>query len=146
LLQAMAVQSFEEALQWITLIDHPNEYAMLQNNLGNALQYLPSSHPVENHLNAIAAYNEALKVRNPRDTPLEYANTVCNKANALCNLPDQLENPEVGNRNNLLQAREFYQQAGEIFLRYGQVEQAQMVAQLLQGVEGEIQQTMGNQR
>ena len=59
------MQSFEVALKHITLIDHPREYAMLQNNLGNALQYLVSSHPVENNLRAIAAYDEALKVRNP---------------------------------------------------------------------------------
>lgn len=130
--QGLAVQSFEQALKWIDIIDHPSEYAMLQNNLGNALQYLPSSHPVENNLRAIAAYDEALKVRNPKDTPVEYANTVSNKANALCNLPDDLEKPEAGNSNNLMQARAYYQEALEIFTRYGQMEQAQMVAQALE--------------
>jgi tetratricopeptide (TPR) repeat protein len=137
--QALAVQSFEEALKWITLIDHPSEYAMLQNNLGNALQYLPSVHPVDNNLRAIAAYDEALKVRNAWDTPVEYANTVSNKANALYNLPDNPEHPEAGNRNNLLQAREYYQEAEEIFIDNGQMEQAQMVAQVLQEIELELQ-------
>ncbi len=61
--EALAVQSFEEVLQLLTLVDHPSEYAMTQNNLGNALQYAPSSHPVANLLRAIEAYDEALKVR-----------------------------------------------------------------------------------
>ena len=37
--EALAVQAFEEGLTVVNLIDHPAEYAMLQNNLGNALQY-----------------------------------------------------------------------------------------------------------
>jgi len=136
--QGLAVQSFEVALKHINLIDHPREYAMLQNNLGNALQYLVSSHPVENNIKAVAAYNEALKVRNARDTPLEYANTISNKANALFNLPDDLEKPELGNPQNLLQARAYYQEAWSIFTENQQVEQAEVVSQALQDVEAEI--------
>lgn len=136
--QGLAVQSFEVALKHITLIDHPREYAMLQNNLGNALQYLVSSHPVENNIRAIAAYDEALKVRNPRDTPLEYANTISNKANALFNLPDNPEKPEAGNLQNLLQARRYYQAAWEIFSEHQQIEQAQVVAQALREIQAEI--------
>ncbi|RUR84703.1 hypothetical protein ACF3DV_20600 [Chlorogloeopsis fritschii PCC 9212] len=132
LFEGLAVQSFEVALKRINLIEHPREYAMLQNNLGNALQYLPSAHPVDNLVRAIAAYNEALKVRNSRDTPLEYANTISNKANALFNLPDDLEKPEIGNPKNLLQARGYFQEAWEIFTQYGQIEQAEVVAQTLQ--------------
>lgn len=136
--QGLAVQSFEVALKHIQLIDHPREYAMLQNNLGNALQYLVSSHPLENNLRAIAAYDEALKVRNPKDTPLEYANTISNKANALFNLPDDPEKPEAGNLQNLLQARDYCQQAREIFTQHQQIEQAEVVAQALQEIEAEI--------
>jgi len=40
--EALAVQSFEEGLSAVNLIDQPMEYAMLQNNLGNALQYASS--------------------------------------------------------------------------------------------------------
>jgi len=122
--QGLAVQSFEVALKHINLIEHPREYAMLQNNLGNALQYLVSSHPVENNLRAVLAYNEALKVRNSQDTPLEYANTISNKANVLFNLPDNPEKPELGNQQNLLQARDYYQQAWQIFTEHQQLEQA----------------------
>ncbi|BAY74364.1 hypothetical protein NIES25_07770 [Nostoc linckia NIES-25] len=136
--QGLAVQSFETALKHINLIDHPREYAMLQNNLGNALQYLVSSHPVENNLRAIVAYDEALKVRNSKDTPLEYANTISNKANALFNLPDDPEKPEIGNLQNLLQARAYYQQALEIFTKNQQVEQAEIVAKAIEDVEAEI--------
>ncbi|MGB3649877.1 MAG: hypothetical protein WBA41_01515 [Rivularia sp. (in: cyanobacteria)] len=131
LFEGLAVQSFEVALRRINLIEHPREYAMLQNNLGNALQYLPSSHPFENNSRAIMAYNEALKVRNPKDTPIEYANTIANKANALINLPDELRKPEAGNQKNLLKAHDYYQQALEIFTQNGQIEQAQAVSQAL---------------
>lgn len=137
--QDLAVQTFESALKHINLIEHPKEYAMLQNNLGNALQYLQSIYPVENNLRAVAAYDEALKVRNARDTPLEYANTISNKANALLNLPDDVENPESENHQNLLKARDCYQEALELFTQYQQLEQAKVVAQVLQ----EINQVIG---
>ncbi|MBD2338766.1 hypothetical protein H6G64_17470 [Calothrix sp. FACHB-156] len=144
LCEGLAMQTFESALKQINLIDHPREYAMLQNNLGNALQYLQSSHPVENNLRAIAAYNEALKVRTAQDTPLEYANTIANKANALFNLPDNPEKPELGNPQNLLQARDYYQESWEIFSQYQQTEQAAAVVQALQNVTAEIRVSMNN--
>ncbi|MEO1144601.1 MAG: hypothetical protein AAFY26_03255 [Cyanobacteria bacterium J06638_22] len=127
--QAIAVQTFEQALQSITLIDHPSEYAMLQNNLGNALQYLPSTHPVDNNLRALAAYDEALKVRTAQDTPLAYAHTLANRANVLVNLPDDLENPEQGNSKHLEQAKAHYQEVEGIFMTYGQISQAETVRQ-----------------
>ncbi|MEX7342288.1 hypothetical protein AB2C95_32270, partial [Pseudomonas aeruginosa] len=71
--EALAVQAFEEGLKVVNLIDYPTEYAMLQNNLGNALQYVSSSHTLENNLRALDAYDEALKVRTRETTPLEYA-------------------------------------------------------------------------
>ena len=88
--EALAVQAFQEGLKVVNLIDHPNEYAMLQNNLGNALQYVSSSHSVENCLRALDAYEEALKVRTRATTPAEYANTIANYANCLRNIPDDL--------------------------------------------------------
>ena len=132
LFEGLAVQAFEVALRRINLIEHPREYAMLQNNLGNALQYLPSSHPFENNSRAVIAYDEALKVRNSRDTPIEYANTIANKANALINLPDKLRRPEAGNQQNLVKARDYYQQALEIFTQHRQNGQAQAVSQVLE--------------
>ncbi|MDY7024343.1 MAG: hypothetical protein SWJ54_23850, partial [Cyanobacteriota bacterium] len=137
--QALAVQSFEEALNWIILTDHPAEYAMLQNNLGNALQYLPSVHPVDNNLKALTAYNEALKVRTAQDTPVEYANTIANKANVLFNLPDDVEHPEIGNPNHLQSAKTLYEEARLIFVQHGESERAEMVAQALQDLDAELQ-------
>jgi tetratricopeptide (TPR) repeat protein len=137
--QGLAVQSFETALQHINIIDHPREYAMLQNNLGNALQYLISSHPIDNNLRAISAYDEALKVRNLQDTPVEYAQTIANKANVLFNLPDNIEKPELGNPNNLLKAKKYYEQAWQIFTEHQQMEQAEIVANVLQDLNTELQ-------
>ncbi len=136
--ETLALQSFEIALKYINIAQHPKEYGMLQNNLGNTLQYLPSGHPVENSLRACAAYDEALKVRTSKNTPLEYANTISNKANALFNLPDDLEKPEAGNLQNLLQAQAYYQQAWEIFTQHGQLESAELVSEALEEVKNKI--------
>lgn len=136
---SLAVQSLNEALQWITLIDHPNEYAMLQNNLANALQYLPSTHPLENNFKALAAYDEALKVRTLQDTRLEYASTIANKANLLYNLPDDIDRPEAGNRQNLRQAKAYYQESFQIFSQYGDLGRREIVAAALEEVEKELE-------
>jgi hypothetical protein len=117
--EALAVQSFEEVLKVINIIDHPSEYAMIQNNLGNALQYASSSHAFANNLRALEAYDEALRVRNRRDTPMEYANTIANKANVLRNLPDDTIDLTKGNRNNLKAAYALYQETREMFNRFG---------------------------
>ncbi|MBL8482493.1 MAG: hypothetical protein JNJ60_09865 [Rhodocyclaceae bacterium] len=131
--EALAVQSFEEVLKVITLVDHPSEYAMAQNNLGNALQYAHSGHPLDNSLRALAAYDEALRVRNPRDTPLEYANTIANKANVLRNLPA----PDAG-QSNLLAARALYREACDIFELAGQRAGAAIVREALAELEQDM--------
>lgn len=132
--EALAVQSFEEVLKVINIVDHPVEYAMVQNNLGNALQYVSSHHVVENNLRALQAYDEALKVRTARDTPLEYANTLSNKANVLRNLPDDPEHPEAGQRANLLEATRLYEEAKKIFARFNQASSAAVVEEALNEV------------
>ncbi len=135
--EALAVQCFEEALQVVTLVDHPSEYAMLQNNLGNALQYVSSSHAVENSLRALDAYDEALKVRKARETPVEYANTISNKANCLRNLPDDPERPELGNDRRLAQASQLYTEARAIFAAHGEHERAAMLDAMLAEIEAD---------
>ena len=137
--EALAVQAFEEGLSVVTLIDHPAEYAMLQNNLGNALQYVSSSHRVENSLRALDAYDEALKVRNERDMPAEYANTVANKANCLANLPDDLDHPEIGNPENLADALRLYQEAQQLFQRLGEADKAAAVQSAIDEITAEQQ-------
>lgn len=132
--EALAVQCFEEALKVVNLIDHPAEYAMLQNNLGNALQYASSSHALENNLRALAAYDEALRVRTRATTPLEYANTIANKANCLSNLPDDPDNAGA----HLKQAKAYYSEAREIFVAYGEAEKAQLVTEALGPLDSEM--------
>lgn len=136
--EALAVRAFEEGLSVVSLIDHPTEYAMLQNNLGNALQYISSSHRVENGYRAIEAYDAALKVRDPRNSPGEYANTISNKANCLANLPDDPANPDRGNPANLRVAVELYREAEQIFLAQGEAEKAARVAAAILDIEADI--------
>ena len=125
--EALAVQAFEEGLAVVTLIDHPSEYAMLQNNLGNALQYVSSSHRIENGFRALEAYDEALKVRTAQRAPGEYANTIANKANCLANLPDDPSNPEAGGSSNGAAAIALYCEAATIFASLGEREKAAAV-------------------
>ena len=137
--EALAVQAFEEALTVVNLVDHPGEYAMLQNNLGNALQYVSSSHRVENGYRALEAYDEALKVRTVRDMPEEYANTIANKANCLSNLPDDPSNPDGGNFANLAESVRLLEEAQSIFSNRGSAEKAQSVAEAI----AELTEAMG---
>lgn len=136
--EALAVQSFEEVLKVINLVDHPTEFAMIQNNLGNALQYASSGHPLDNNLRALAAYDEALKVRNARDTPLEYANTISNRANVLRNLPQDPDSPLSGRQGSLMRARALYDEARRIFDSVGQDGNAAVVSDALAEIELEL--------
>ncbi|WP_292235879.1 hypothetical protein [Mesorhizobium sp.] len=135
MLEALAMQAFEEGLKIVNLIDHPTEYAMLQNNVDNALQYASSSHVVENDLRALEAYDEDLKVRTRAAMPLEYTNTIANKANCLWNLPDHPADPGNGNRANLTAAREYYRECREIFLGYGEADNARIVAEACEQID-----------
>lgn len=135
--EALAVQAFEEGLRAVSLVDHPVEYAMLQNNLGNALQYVSSSHRIENGLRALEAYDAALEVRTCRDTPGEYANTIANKANCLANLPDDPQAPEHGNPRNLAAACALFAEARAIFERLGAEAKSAAMAEALAEIEAE---------
>lgn len=136
--EALAVSSFEEGLRGVNLIDHPAEYAMLQNNLGNALQSVGSSHALDNRLRALAAYDEALRVRTRGEMPLEYANTVANRATCLWGLPDDLEDPASGHGANLREVRRLLGEALEIFAEHGETGKVASVREALAEVEGEL--------
>jgi tetratricopeptide (TPR) repeat protein len=138
--EALAVQAFQEGLKVVNIIDHPNEYAMLQSNLGNALQYVSSSHSVENCLRALDAYDEALKVRTRATTPGEYANTISNYANCLRNLPDDAEHPSAGNRQNLAKALCYYREAADIFHAFGEMQKVDIVSEMITEIEAELAQ------
>src|SRR6185436_16709319 len=136
--EALAVQAFEEGLKIVSLIEYPVEYAMLQNNLGNALQYASSGHIVENNLRALGAYDEALKVRTRDTMPLEYANTIANKANCLWNLPDDPARPEDGGVRNRSCARAYYQEARELFAAHGESDRAHAAAAACDEIDREL--------
>jgi tetratricopeptide (TPR) repeat protein len=138
--EALAVQAFQEGLKVVNLVDHPSEYAMLQNNLGNALQYVSSSHSIENCLRAMDAYDEALKVRTRATTPAEYANTIANYANCLRNLPDDVARPGHGNRKNLDKSLQHYREAAEIFAAFSEVQKAGIVGEMIAEIEAELSQ------
>jgi tetratricopeptide (TPR) repeat protein len=136
--EALAVSSFEEGLRGVSLAEHPVEYAMLQNNLGNALQSVASNHAFDNSLRALAAYDEALRVRTRSDMPLEYANTVANRATCLWGLPDDPDNPESGNRKNLSQARRLLAEARDIFAELGELSRVESVGEALAALDAEL--------
>lgn len=125
--EALAVQSFEAALEVVTLESQPLEYAMLQNNLGNALQHVDSTHPVENHQRALAAYDEALRVRTRERSPVQFANTLANRAACCARLGMMLQDESTW----LEQARAGYREAAAVFAERGETQRAELVAAAL---------------
>jgi tetratricopeptide (TPR) repeat protein len=136
--EALAVQAFEAALKVVVITDHPTEYAMLQNNLGNALQYATSGHALGNNLRALDAYDEALRVRNERDTPLPYANTLANRALCLSNLPDDPDHPELGKRVNVGKALNDYGIARRLFQQNGDLAKVPVVDEAMLALRAEL--------
>jgi tetratricopeptide (TPR) repeat protein len=137
--EALAVQSFKEALRCVTMEEDPVEFSMLQNNLGNALQATRGRRPFESLLEAVAAYDAALRVRTAHDMPIEFANTIANKANALMNLPDDVDHPEKGNPANLVAAADLLEQAQDLFAANGLVHRAKVVADLAGELRAEVE-------
>jgi tetratricopeptide (TPR) repeat protein len=82
----IAVQSLREALKVYTKETHPEQWASAQLNLANALQYIPTSHPEENLIQAVEIYDEILNVRQKAFDPVGYARLLANQANALAHL------------------------------------------------------------
>jgi tetratricopeptide (TPR) repeat protein len=82
----IAVQSLREALRFYRRDIHPEKWSAAQLNLANALQYLPSSHPEENLVQAVELYEEVLAVRNRAMDPVGYARLLANQGNALAHL------------------------------------------------------------
>jgi tetratricopeptide (TPR) repeat protein len=83
---AVAVQSFKEALKVYTQEAFPEQWSSAMLNMANALQYLPSSHPQENLIEAVNGYESLLQVRDRALDPVGYARLLANQANALGHL------------------------------------------------------------
>jgi len=82
----IAVQSLRDALKVYTKEKYPEQWASTQLNLANALQYIPTSHPEENLIQAVEIYDEILSVRKKAFDPVGYARLLANQANALAHL------------------------------------------------------------
>lgn len=82
----IAVQSLREALKIYSCTHNPEMWASVQLNLANALQYLPSSHPEENLIEAVQLYEDLLSVRDRMNDPVGYARLLANQGNALAHL------------------------------------------------------------
>ncbi len=83
---AIAVQSFREGLRICDREAHPDLWASIQLNLANALQYMPSSHPEENLVQAVDLYEELITDHKKAFDPIGYGRLLSNQANALAHL------------------------------------------------------------
>jgi tetratricopeptide (TPR) repeat protein len=83
---AVAIQSLREALRIFQQHTHPELWASATVNLANALQHVKTSHPEENLWEAVALYEDVLRVRRPEDDPVGYARVLANQGNALAHL------------------------------------------------------------
>lgn len=82
----IAVQSFRHALEVYDRDRDPDMWSSVKMNLANSLQYLPSSHPEENLIQAVDGYEEVLEVRTEARDPVAHARVLLNQANALAHL------------------------------------------------------------
>ena len=106
--RGVAVQSLREALTVYTRDTYPREWAAVTLNLANALQHLPTKHPVENLVEAVGMYEELLVARPVDADPLGHARVLANQGTALAHLGihDQA-------RPKLEAARELFAAAGD---------------------------------
>jgi tetratricopeptide (TPR) repeat protein len=121
--RGVAVQSLREALTFYTPAEHPREWASITLNLANALQHLPTTHPVENLVEAVGMYDELLEVRTADADPLGHARVLANQGTAL------------GHLGIHGQARLKLLAAQEIFTRHGDGSSASTVREALVGID-----------
>ena len=100
-----AIKAYEKALEFYTLEEFPEDYALLQNNLGNAYGSLAEvEDKAENCSRAMEAYNKALKVSTLERFPMQYATTQINLGNTYQTLADVED--KSGNCNRAIEAFE----------------------------------------
>ncbi len=100
-----AIAAYEQALEHYTPQTAPLDYAMTQNNLGNAYRDLAAVEDRAGNLRrALAAYEQALEHYTPQTAPLDYAMTQNNLGNAYRALA-QIED-RAGNLRRALAAYE----------------------------------------
>ncbi|MBU3749249.1 MAG: hypothetical protein FGM52_02150 [Mycobacterium sp.] len=84
----VAAQSLRSALKVYTPQDYPEQWASVQLNLANSLVYTPSSHQVDNLVEAVELYEAVLQARDRHADPLGRARVLANQGNALAHLGD----------------------------------------------------------
>ncbi|TBR60008.1 hypothetical protein B4U84_03655, partial [Westiellopsis prolifica IICB1] len=105
------IAAYESALEVYTREAFPQDWAMTQNNLGNAYLYRILGERANNLEYAIAAYESALEVRTREAFPQQWATTQNNLGNAY-------SNRILGERaNNLEYAIAAYKSALEVYTR-----------------------------
>ena len=107
----IAITGYEQALEVYTRTDFPVDWAMTQNNLGNAYRDRIRGDKAENLEYAIAAYEQALEVRTRTDFPVDWATTQNNLGTAYS---DRIRGDKAENLENAIAA---YQQALEVYTR-----------------------------
>ncbi|MGK7957185.1 MAG: CHAT domain-containing protein [Crocosphaera sp.] len=95
--QEIAIKGYEIILTIVTFETFPQEWALTQNNLGNAYTDRIKGNKAENIEKAIAYYQEALKVRQFDALPQQWATTQNNLAIVYCNRirGEKAENLEI---------------------------------------------------
>lgn len=128
----IAIQSFRKALEILKADEHPQIWARVNMNLANALQHAPSSHPVENLIQAVEIYEQILQVRTKAFDPISYALVTINQANALAHL------------GMFKPAMEKASEAYKLFQWYDQAEQATAARELVEQINVCLEQRGGS--
>ena len=84
----VAAQSLRSALKVYTPEEYPEEWASVQLNLANSLVYTPSSHQMDNLVEAVELYEAVLQARDREIDPLGRARVLANQGNVLAHLGD----------------------------------------------------------
>ena len=84
----VAAQSLRSALKVYTPEDYPEQWASVQLNLANSLVYTPSSHQVDNLVEAVELYEAVLAARDRGTDPLGRARVLANQGNVFAHLGD----------------------------------------------------------
>ncbi len=114
-----AIVAYKQLLNEMSSVTNPQDWAMTQNNLGNALGVLASRsegpRAAELLNQAVKAYRSALQVRTREQLPQDWAMTQYNLGNALDDLASRSEGPRAAELLN--QAVEAYRSALKVRTR-----------------------------
>ncbi len=130
---ATAIQSLREALRYLDKEKQTELWSSATINLANALQYAKSSHMEDNLWEAVALYEDVLKVRKKEEDPHGYARLIANQGTALSHL------------GAFSSAVPKLNEAKRIFDQVGDFEAKQMVEEMLKEIEWKKQQISSQQ-